>query len=125
MREGPIAGYQGTVGRGRRGQEGKEGWVHESEGMRVPWEGQTCREGRLVQSADPRSTSFPDFLGLLPLTSVHPWPAEGVGGPFWAIRSAGLSLPSPRGRANVAAMVGWRVRPAVPPSPSPLSCPVV
>ena len=31
----------------------------------------------------------------------------------------GLSLPSPRGKADVAAVVGWRVPLAVPPSPSP------
>lgn len=59
------------MGRGRRGQEGKEGWVHESEGWQVPWEGQMCREGRLVHSGDPGSISFPAFRGLLPLTSVH------------------------------------------------------
>lgn len=63
-----------------------------------------CAEGRLVQSADPGSISFPDFLGLLPLTSVHPWPAEGVGGPFWAIHGS-VPLISKR-EANVAAMVG-------------------
>lgn len=74
--------------------------MHESEGMQVPWEGQMCREGRLVQSGDPGSISFPAFLGLLPLTSVHQWPAEGVGGPFCAICRSGPPISKVEGKCG-------------------------
>lgn len=125
VREGPIAGYPGAKGLWGGGGEAKRarrGGCMRVRAGRYP-EKDKCAERAGWCRVGIREHFISRFPGPASSDQCALWPAEGVGD--LSALFAGLSLPPPRRKANVAAMVGWRVPPAVPPSPSRLSCPAV